>query len=136
MPQVPQFVTVFSDASQPFVPKPSQLPKFALQAIEHAPRAQLGVPLLLLHVVPHAPQFATLICVFTSQPFAASPSQLPNPELQVPRAQLPDAHDSAALARSQTAPQVPQLDRVVRLVSQPLAALPSQLPKFALQLPI
>jgi hypothetical protein len=132
---VPQFVTVLSDASQPFVTRPSQLPKFALQEIEHAPRAQFGVPLLLLQTVPQAPQFATLICVFTSQPFAPAPSQLPNPELQVPRTQLPDAHDSAAFARSQTAPHVPQLDSVVRLVSQPLAALPSQLPKFALQLP-
>jgi len=136
VPHIPQFVTVLSDASQPLVTSPSQLPKLALQAIEQAPRAQLGVPLLLLHVVPQAPQFATLICVFTSQPFAPAPSQLPNPELHAPRAQLPDAQDSAAFARSQTAPQVPQLDSVVRLVSQPFEAFPSQLPKFALQLPI
>ena len=136
VPHVPQFATVLSDPSQPLETSVSQFPKFALHAIEHAPRAQLGVPLLLLQVVPQAPQFATLIWVFTSQPFAPAPSQLPKPELQVPRAQLPDAQDSAALARSQTAPQVPQLDRVVRLVSHPFAALPSQLPKFALQLPI
>jgi hypothetical protein len=67
---------------------------------------------------------------------APVPSQLPNPEEQAPSAQLPEAQDSAAFARSQTAPHVPQLDRVVRLVSQPFAALPSQLPKFELQLPI
>jgi hypothetical protein len=135
VPQVPQFVTVLREASQPFETRVSQLPKFALQAIEHAPRAQLGVPLLLLQVVPHDPQFATLICVFTSQPFAPAPSQLPKPEEHAPSAQVPEAQDSAAFARSQTAPQVPQLDRVVRLVSHPFAALPSQLPKFVLQLP-
>ncbi len=135
VPHVPQLETVLSDASQPLVTRPSQLPKLALQPIEQAPRAQLGVPLLLLQIVPQAPQFEVLICVFTSQPFAPAPSQLPNPELQVPRTQLPDAHDSAAFARSQTAPQVPQLDRVVRLVSHPFAAFPSQLPKFVLQLP-
>lgn len=135
MPHVPQFATVLSDASQPFETSVSQFPKFALHAIEQAPRAQLGVPLLLLQVVPQAPQFETLICVFTSQPLPGVPSQLPKPDVQVPSAQLPDAQDSAAFARSHTAPQVPQLERVVRLVSQPLVVLPSQLPKFALQLP-
>jgi len=136
VPHVPQFAVVLSEASQPLEACPSQLPKFALHPIEHDPRAQLGVPLLLLQIVPQAPQFATLICVFISQPLAPAPSQLPKPEEQAPSAQLPEAQDSAAFARSQTAPHVPQLDSVVRLVSQPFAALPSQLPKFALQVPI
>jgi hypothetical protein len=135
VPQVPQFVVVLSDASQPLVPTASQLPNPALQAIEQAPRAQLGVPLLLLHVVPHAPQFAVLIWVLTSQPLLEVPSQLPNPALHVPSAQVPDAHDSDAFAKSHTAPQTPQLESVVRLVSQPFVALPSQLPKFALHVP-
>jgi hypothetical protein len=135
VPQVPQLAVVLSDASQPLDTCASQLPKFELHAIAQAPSAQLGVPLLLLHVVPQAPQFATLIWVFTSQPLALSPSQLPKPEEHVPSTQLPDAHDSAAFARSHTAPHAPQLESVLKLVSQPFAALPSQLPKFALHAP-
>jgi hypothetical protein len=69
--------------------------------------------------------------VFTSQPFAALPSQLPKPALHVPSVHVPEEHDSAAFAKSHTAPHVPQLVFVVSLVSQPFAALPSQLPKPA-----
>jgi len=104
-----------------------------LQVIEHAPSAQLAVPFVLEHAVPHAPQFAALVCVFTSQPFAGLPSQLPNPAPQVPSVQVPEAHDSLAFAKSQSAPQVPQFVSVVRFVSQPFPALPSQLPKPVVQ---
>lgn len=135
MPQAPQLPVVFNDASHPFVTSVSQLPKLPLQVIEQAPSAQLGVPFALEQDVPHAPQLETLVCVLTSQPFAATPSQLPNPALHVPRVHDPDAHDSDAFARSQIAPQAPQFVRVVRLVSQPLAALPSQFPNPGLQLP-
>jgi hypothetical protein len=45
------------------------------------PRAQLAVPLLLLHTVPHVPQFVAVVWRFTSQPFEATPSQLPKPPL-------------------------------------------------------
>jgi hypothetical protein len=50
--------------------------------------------------------------------------------------QLPDAQDSEALARSQTVPHAPQFVSVVVLVSQPLAALPSQFAKPGVQAPI
>lgn len=113
-----------------------QLPKLALQLIEQEPSAQPGVPFALEQEVPQAPQLPTLVCVLTSQPLAATPSQLPNPGLQVPSVHDPDAHDSEALAKSQIAPQEPQLVSVVRLVSQPFAALPSQFPNPGLQLPI
>jgi hypothetical protein len=131
----PQFAIVFNDASHPFVTSPSQLPKLPLQVIEHEPSAQPGVPLALEHDVPQAPQFKTLVCVLTSQPLVATPSQLPNPALQVPSVHAPDAHDSEAFAKSHCAPQDPQFERVVRLVSQPLAALPSQLPNPPLHVP-
>jgi hypothetical protein len=135
VPQTPQFVVVFKDASQPSVMSPSQLPKLALQLIEQAPRAQPGVPFALEQEVPQAPQLETLVCVLTSQPLAATPSQLPNPAVHVPSVQVPDAHDSDAFAKSHCAPHDPQFVRVVRLVSQPLAVLPSQLPNPALQVP-
>jgi hypothetical protein len=135
VPQAPQFPVVFSDASQPFVTSESQLPKLPLHVIDQAPRAQLGVPFALEQDVPQAPQFDTLVCVLTSQPFAARPSQLPKLALQVPSVQEPEAHDSVAFAKSQIAPQDPQFDSVVRFVSQPLEALPSQLPNPELQVP-
>jgi hypothetical protein len=97
---VPQVAIVFNDASQPSVTSPSQLPKLALQVIEQAPRAQAGVPFAFEHDVPQAPQLETLVCVLTSQPLAARPSQLPNPAAQVPRVQVPDGQDSDAFAKS------------------------------------
>jgi hypothetical protein len=135
VPQVPQFVVVFSEASHPFVTSASQLPKLALHVIEHTLSAQPAVPLLLLQTVPHVPQLDTLFWVLISHPLPGRPSQFPKPALQVPSEQLPEAQDSPAFARSQTAPQVPQFERVVRLVSQPFAELPSQLAKPALQVP-
>jgi hypothetical protein len=135
-PQAPQFVIVLSEASQPVLASPSQLPKPALHVTEQAPSAQLAVPFVPLHAVPQAPQFVALVCVFTSQPFEASPSQLPKPALQVPSVQEPEPQDTLALARAQSAPQAPQSLNVVRLFSQPFAALPSQLAKSGLHAPI
>jgi hypothetical protein len=135
VPQAPQFVVVFSEASHPFETCVSQSPKLALQVIEHAPLVQPAVPLLLLHTLPQAPQFDRLFWVLTSHPFAAAPSQFAKPALHVPRVQLPDAHDELAFARAHTAPHEPQFDSVVRLVSQPLAELPSQFAKPEVQVP-
>ncbi len=81
--------------------------------------------------MPHAPQLAALVCVLTSQPFAATASQFANPAPQAPSVHVPVAHDSAALARSQAVPHVPQFVSVVSDVSQPLLAFPSQLPNPA-----
>ncbi len=131
MPHAPQLVAdVFVLTSQPVDARPSQFPKPVLHAMVHAPSEQPGEPFVPLHMVPQAPQFDALVSVLVSQPFVALPSQLPNPALHAPKVQTPLTHDSAALARSQTAPQAPQLARLVFvLVSQPLAALPSQLPR-------
>ena len=68
----------------------------------------------------------------TSQPFRLLPSQFARSGAhaggQVPRSQRPPA--------AQAAPHAPQFKRSsVRSVSQPLAALPSQLPKPARQAP-
>jgi hypothetical protein len=135
VPQAPQFAVVFSEASHPSVTSLLQLPKLPLQVMEHAPRAQLAVPFVLEHAEPQAPQFVALVCVFTSQPFAGLPSQLPKPELHVPSVQAPEAQDSDALAKSQRAPQEPQFVSCVRLVSQPFPALPSQFPNPAVHEP-
>jgi hypothetical protein len=136
VPHVPQFVAVFSDASQPFDTSVSQFPNPAVHAIEHSPDPQLGVPLLLLQTTPHAPQFDALFCVPISHPSGDSPLQFPKPAVHAPSTHEPEAHDSAAFARSHTAPHAPQLPRVARLVSHPLVALPSQFAKPALHVPI
>ena len=74
--------------------------------------------------------------MFVSQPFDAVPSQSPKPELQLgtqaPAVQAvvpwPLVHDVA---------QVPHADSVVlRFVSQPFVALPSQFANRLLQAPI
>jgi hypothetical protein len=135
-PQAPQFRVVLSDASQPVLTKPSQLPNPALQATEQAPRAQLAVPFVPLQAEPHVPQFSALVCVFTSQPFEAMPSQLPNPALHVPSVHVPEAHEALAFAGAHGAPQAPQSVSVVRLFSQPFAALPSQFANRGLHAPI
>ena len=63
------------------------------------------------------------------------PPQLTKPALQGPKAQEPLEHRAEALRKLQDLPQAPQLEMEEREVSQPLAGLPSQLPKPALQVP-
>ena len=78
---------------------------------------------------PQTPQLALLVLRLVSQPLAALPSQLPKPGLQLATVHAPAAQPAVALASEQAAPQAPQCAGVtVTLVSQPLAALPSQLP--------
>ena len=81
------------------------------------------------HARPHAPQFSRSVAVLTSQPFVAIPSQLPKPALHV-KPQAPAEQVVVALARAgQTFPHLPQwIGLVAKFASQPLAALPSQLP--------
>lgn len=127
-PQVPQLAVVVRLVSQPSPTLPLQLPHPPLHEMEHALSAQDGVPLVALQAVPQAPQLATSLVRFFSQPLLALPSQLPYPGSQTPSVQVPPGHDSAALARSQSCPQAPQLVTVLRAVSQPLPELPSQSP--------
>jgi hypothetical protein len=134
VPHAPQLVTVaFRFVSQPFAPLPSQSPQPALQLGTHAPVVQAVVPCAFAQAFPQDPQLATVLFRFVSQPSDARPLQLPKPTLQAPSVHTPAGHVSAAFARSHTAPQPPQSVSVAVLFSQPLAAMPSQLAKPALQ---
>jgi hypothetical protein len=136
LPQTPQLVAlVRTSVSQPFAGLLSQSAKPALQlATEHIPPAHAAVALGRLHARPHIPQLVAVVRVSVSQPLAALPSQSAKPALQAPITQRPAEHAGVALAAAQVVPQAPQLVAVlVRAVSQPLALLPSQLPKPALQ---
>ena len=74
--QAPQFeALVFVLTSHPLVRSVSQFPYPALHAIPHCPPLQLAVPLVLLHTVPQASQFAVSVFRFTSQPSDACPLQ-------------------------------------------------------------
>jgi hypothetical protein len=101
--------------------------------MEQAPRLHDGVPLALLHGELHAPQWATVVFVFTSQPLSlALPSQLPQPALHVMEQvlALQVAEPLAVLQGELHAPQCANV--LVVLVSQPLVrAFPSQLPQPA-----
>jgi hypothetical protein len=55
--QSPQSVSVAVLRSQPLLGLPSQLLKFAAHDGTHAPAVQAVVPFVLVHCVPHAPQF-------------------------------------------------------------------------------
>jgi hypothetical protein len=129
LPQAPQCaVVLFRFVSQPLLRALlSQLPQPALQTMAHAPAEQEALPLVVLHGALQEPQWVRLVWVFVSQPFVATPSQLPQPLEQVPSVQTPLTQVSPAFGRSQSFPQPPQWVRLVLvLASQPLAALPSQ----------
>jgi hypothetical protein len=75
VPQVPQFVAVVSEASQPLAGLPSQSPKPDEQApVAQEPPTQLGVPFAVVQALPHVPQLAVVV-TDTSQPLAGLPSQ-------------------------------------------------------------
>ena len=139
-PQAPQLVVVVMLISQPLPGAPSQsavpTPQLTLDVVhvepEHTamlPMGGVGQRLL------QPPQLSTSpATVLTSQPLEATPSQLAEPVVHAPSVQSPDAQLAAALANWQLLPQTPQLATLVPvLTSQPLAALPSQLPKPELQ---
>src|SRR4051794_14020249 len=79
----------------------------------------------------HAPQWLGSVPRSTSQPLATLPSQLAKPVLQVIwQAEL--AHDGVPFCDEQVVVQAPQCTgSLVRLISQPLPTLPSQLAKPA-----
>ena len=54
-----------------------------------------------------------LVFVFVSQPFAALPSQLPQPALHERMAQVPVEQVAIALARAHATPHAPQLISVL-----------------------
>jgi hypothetical protein len=94
----------------------------------HAPAVHTGVPPVVGHLVPQALQLFTSDVRFTSQPLTGLPSQLAKPAVHVPIAQVPLLHVAEALVYAQTVLQLLQCaGSVLRLISQPLAAAPSQL---------
>jgi hypothetical protein len=89
---------------------------------------------VLEHVRPQAPQCDALVRVSTSHPLAGLPSQSAKPAEHIPTAQRPLLHVAVALVRLHAMPQAPQcVAEALRLVSQPLPGLLSQLAKPALQ---
>jgi hypothetical protein len=133
LPQAPQCeLLVASVVSQPLPALPSQLPNPASQAPSpQAPPAQAGLPWARGgHALPHVPQWARLVDRLASQPVAASWSQSPKPELQAPSPHTPPPQVALALAgRGHAVGQLPQWSTATcRLVSQPVAASPSQSP--------
>jgi hypothetical protein len=131
-PQAPQLVREVREVSQPLLVLPSQLPQPAVQVGEHTPELQVVVPWALVQLLPQAPQLVVEVSA-ASHPLVSRPSQLPQPVLQA-IAQAPRVQDALPLVLLHTVPQVPQLLVLVWvLTSQPLLALPSQLPQPALQ---
>ena len=135
--QAPQLLTLLVRlVSQPLAALLSQSAKPALQlAILHVAFEHEDVPLLEEQTLLQAPQLATLLVRLVSQPLAGLLSQSAKPALQLPILHVAFEQKAVPLLEEQTLPHAPQLLTVlVRLVSQPLAALLSQFPKPALQL--
>jgi hypothetical protein len=87
----------------------------------------------VLHALPQPEQWAGSERVSVSQPFAAFPSQLPQPESHR-ILQSPATHTAAPWTSAHIFPQEPQLFLLVaRLASHPLSAMPSQSAQPALQ---
>lgn len=129
--QSPQSVSVAVLRSQPLFALPSQFLKFAAQVGTQAPAVQVVVPFVLVHCVPHVPQFDVVFSE-ASQPLFWRPSQLPKPELQEIE-QEPRLQVGVAFAPLHTAPQAPQWLRLVsEFVSHPLFGFPSQFLKLPL----
>ncbi|MFO0602212.1 MAG: hypothetical protein U0324_03510 [Polyangiales bacterium] len=122
--------------SQPSAGFMLQSPWLGSQESSHTPLVQAARPPAARQARPQPPQWAAEVRVSASQPLDGSMSQSAKPASQAYE-QAPAAHEAAAWARvAQAMPQPPQWAVVVRVsVSQPLASLPSQLPKPAAQVP-
>ena len=84
--------------------------------------------------MPQPPQLLGSALVAISQPSAGNPLQFAKPVLHEPKEHTPPEHTPLALGYEQTVPHALQLDALVlRLTSQPLLTIPSQLPKPELQ---
>jgi hypothetical protein len=121
---------VLSEASQPFAEFPSQSPiPIAQEAHPQTPAAHLGEPLGHVQVLPQVPQLFVATWVLVSHPLILLPSQSPKPEEHV-GVQTPALQTVVPLGLAHTVPHAPQLLVVeLRLVSQPLLRLASQLPQ-------
>jgi hypothetical protein len=110
LPQRPQCIALESNGvSQPFITLPSQFPRPSVHIKPHAPIAHVGDALGCgEHELRQRPQLRTSAVTLVSQPFAAIPSQSPNPAAHV------SVHDAATHAAvpfgpaAQALPHVPQ----------------------------
>jgi hypothetical protein len=108
VPQALQLATSLRRfVSHPLFLLPSQLPQPTAQTGAQTPREHEVVPCAFVHVVPQAPQLATELWVFVSQPFCALPSQLPQPIAQV-GAQTPPWQAVVPLGFEHATPHAPQ----------------------------
>ncbi len=106
---------------------PEQFVRPALQEERlQRPAVHLPVPPATAHEVVQVPQWAESVIKLTSQPSVAVPLQSEKPATQDASAQLPVEQVEFAFAKAHALPHAPQLLVLVRLASQPLAALPSQ----------
>lgn len=117
-------------ASQPSPAPPLQLPNPESHVTPHTLAVHLAVPWGLPPRLQglHEPQCDGSLVVAVSHPLPAFPSQLPHPEAQlIP--QVEPEHVGVPFTLLQTPAQDPQwAGSVLKLTSQPLAALPSQSP--------
>jgi hypothetical protein len=135
VPHAPQFLgSVLVLTSQPSAGLPLQFAKPLLQMSWQIPLVHdAEAALLEPQTFPHAPQLLTLVLMLVSQPSAGLFVQCANPLLQA-NWQIPLVHVGVALFAEHLSPHPPQLlTFVLMLVSQPLAGLPSQFAKPALQ---
>jgi hypothetical protein len=136
LPQPPQFATfVAVSTSHPSVALPLQSARVPPHdEIPHTLETQLAVPLPAGQTFVQLPQWSTLLDVWISQPFEASESQSWNPFAHAME-HAPSAHAATPWFVEHGVPHAPQfLMLVLRFVSQPFEARPSQSAKPSLQL--
>ncbi len=125
------FMSLVVLTSQPLDARPSQSAKPAAHAVTvhvSAPATVVhaSVAWLVLHAVLQSPQWLAVV-IDVSQPFFGLSSQSARPGPQLKIEQLPPTHDSVAPLVLHGLAQPPQLfGSVLRLISQPFAALWSQ----------
>jgi hypothetical protein len=121
IPQPPQSVTVFRDASQPSATIPLQSPYIGAQdPMSHVPALQIGVPFMTEQATSQRPQLPTSLARLVSHPVAGSPSQSSKPssheKAQAPAEQIPVACIGAGHSFSQRPQFCGSLDVSTQLV--------------------
>jgi hypothetical protein len=113
-----RLLSVLRLASQPLLGSLSQSAKPAAQVYVHAPALHPAVALgRAAQAMPQPPQWATVVCVLTSQPLPGVLSQSAKGAVHMPTAHTPLRHAAWALATSQRLPQAPQ-DAMLDCVSR------------------
>jgi hypothetical protein len=120
VPQAPQCVAeVRVSVSQPLAASPSQSPKPAAQVGMQRPLAQvfIVVPVLVMHVAPHMPQFIALVCRLTQVGAIAIGVQSVSPVGHIlrPLTQAPITHMAPI---PHAVPQAPQFIASVDVLTQ------------------